>query len=269
MRQAAREPSGREPESKPSPVAAESPQFILQLQRTAGNAAVGRLLARDTDSGFEFSDDPLATMPRPSWIPTPGPVRTTFIKTIDDYVEEAKNRSPTARKHIERAQKMGYGFTFYSGKEGTDTSSAAKAIAINPAKLSHDEILLRLMYESGNVVNMDLFDEVRRKNARLEYKTREAFSRAMLEAESITAVYASIKALEAGLSYSTVLDPLVRGATKPDPANPRALTWKTPKDSDRVFKQAADFVYQNAKAQDEKGDWIPARDLYGRRWLHE
>jgi hypothetical protein len=272
----------REPEASaapPQPTAAPAspgaapagPQAarLLALQRAIGNRAVGRLLAREPMDGYQFSDDPLADGgfgPGDKTIRVkPGPVRATTIgPDIDAYLAEAKRRSPTARKEIERAAKKGYSFGFVSSHAGADTSEAAGGVSINPTGLSHDQILIRIFYEAGNLANLDLFADVRRRREAGEFKTGEEYARAKLGTESITVVDASLKALEAGLKYDKEIDKLVAGATKPDPTAPGGLTWKTPKDRDRVFKAAETYVWNNASLEDpdNAGHWIPAREFY-------
>jgi hypothetical protein len=219
--------------------------------------------------GYEFSDDPLAAGgfgPGDATIRVkPGPVRTTTIgPDIDAYLAEAKRRSPTARREIERAARKGYTFGFVSGHAGADTSEAAAGVSINPKGLTHDEILMRIFYEAGNLANLDLFADVKRRREAGEFKTGEEYARAKLGTESITVVDASLKALEAGLHYDKKIDALVAGATRPDKDSPGGLTWKSPQDRDRVFKAAESYVWDNASLEDpdNAGHWIPAREFY-------
>jgi uncharacterized membrane-anchored protein len=74
----------------------------------------------------------------------------------------------------------------------------------------------------------------------------------------MTAVYASMKAVEAGL-VSTPRR-LVREATQPD-ANGE-LTWR----NQREFAEGGRYVWSNAKTTDESGQDIPARDSYARKF---
>jgi hypothetical protein len=76
-------------------------------------------------------------------------------------------------------------------------------------------------------------------------------------------VYASLKALEAGLTYLQPVDDLVRKATKPDPDEPGGLTWRSPKERDAVFDAVAKLAWDRASVQDpQTGRSIPAREFY-------
>jgi hypothetical protein len=256
-RDAERPRSTTGPETRPGPAGVTG--AVLTLQRTAGNRAAGAWLRA---SAQRLSRDGATASP-----PVQDLTQDPDWDAMTNLVDEAMDRSPTAAKHILRAQQKGYEFIWNDAPGGTQTHAGAKYIGINRRGLTRQQQLVRVMYESGNAINQDLFDIVRREREAGKFTTGEQYARAILNVESITAVYASIKAVEAGLVYSTHLDPLVRAATRPN-ANGE-LTWRNQREQDKVFAEAERYVWSNAKTTDESGTDIPARDYYARRFSNQ
>jgi hypothetical protein len=229
----------------PAPRVAVSggPATLLALQRTAGNRAVARLVEDLTLSDEE--------------------------REIANVVDEASDRSPTAARHILMSMKKGYTYRWApAGEPGTWTSRQRRIVQVDKRlhRTRRDQVFA-VMYESGNAVNEDLFDRVDDDNRSGRFKSADAYARAVLDAESTTVVYASIKALEAGWSStSSDLDAAVRAATRPDPDHPGGLAWKSAAAADAVFKKGFNLAWDRATVT-EGGQTVKARDFYGKRWV--
>lgn len=225
---------------------------LRRLQRTAGNRATVQMLQR--------RDAISTTVER-------------IRPPIAQYVEWVRAHSPTAKRHIDRIKSKGWDYVFDLNISNSVTMPAAQAILIQPRDLSDEEIAVRIMYESGNAYQETIpgggFAAVFEKNAAREYKTADEFARAILDVESWTAAFASIKALEAGLTYSPRLDALVKAATKPDPDAPGGLTWASGDAANRVLAAAAKMALEaTVPDPDHPGSTMPARRQYERLWRH-
>jgi hypothetical protein len=245
------------PETRSGPVGVTG--AVLALQRTAGNRAARAWLR---SSAQRLSRDGSTASP-----PVQDLTQDPDWDAMTNLLDEAIDRSPTAAKHIRRAEQKGYQFVWNDTAGGTLTHAGYKIIGINRKGLTRQQQLVRVMYESGNAINQDLFEEVRRDRAAGKFSTGEQYARAVLNAESVTAVYASMKAVEAGLVYSTHLDGVVRKATQPD-ANGE-LQWRDPRARADVFAEAERYVWSNAKTTDESGKDIPAREYYARKFSNQ
>lgn len=216
---------------------------VLRLQRAAGNRAVTALIAREPNE-IIYADDESEMM---------------------SVTDEAMDRSPRAARFIRRAMAKGYEFQFTRARRGTATDHAAKLVYVNPTGLTRAQKVMRVMYESANVMNEELFDEVKRKRAAGAYSSGEEYAHAVVDAESTTAVYASMMALEAGMTYSSTLDPIVSAATKVDAAT-GGRDWASAEAMNRTFARAANLVWTTARVTDEQGQVMPAREFYAKQW---
>jgi hypothetical protein len=167
------------------------------------------------------------------------------------------------------AFKNGFSFVWATRKRRpTNTHPSANPdqrwIQIDPVGMTREQLLVRVMYESGNAVQNDEFLKVRADRSGV--KSAAAYADRIIEAESLPVVWASMKALEAGLQYDRRLDAFVRAATKPDPAVPGGLTWKSDKHFNEVLAVATKAAGE-ATAMNKEGKTVPVHEIYESQWL--
>jgi hypothetical protein len=227
------------------------PRGLLGLQRTAGNAAVTGLLQAGVPAATAQRDT-TDTAQQPKW-------------DITSVVDEAMDRSPTFYRICMTIFRRGYHYEWGEWGKGTFTNNAEQLIVIDPS-VTRAQAVVRVMYEAGNAFWEDDFAAIKKALRQGKYPTGEAYARAVIDEEAGTAVNASKEALEAGLTYSTRIDAIVKAGTQPDPADPNALTWKKGVTVGSVVKKVGQMLWDSATTVDSSGATVLARDHYAQQW---